>query len=69
MIKVQNEVTVYEIDGTRTTIERPRVKLLSHWNDHDLVVMEMLDGKKYTFSAKDLMAAISNAQNTNRFYA
>ena len=68
MIKVSNELVVYEVDGVSVAspIDGPRVHVRSHWNRNELVVVE-LEGKRMTLVAKDLLAAISNATNTARF--
>lgn len=63
-IKVESQVNVYEIDGKDTgpTIDRPVVRVLSHWNANHLVVLD-IDGKRYTVVASNLEAAIKNARN------
>lgn len=66
MIKVESELKVYEIEGLDVTIDGRTLKVLSHWNSHDRVVLE-IEGKKHTVVARDLLAAISNATNTARF--
>ena len=42
------------------------MKVYSHWNRSEMVVLEV-KGEKFTFSARDLKAAIDNCTNTNRF--
>lgn len=37
-----------------------------HWNSSDKIVLE-LDGKSYTFLAKDIKKAIENAQNAHNW--
>lgn len=64
MIKVKNEVGIYEIEGEEAPpIEGPTIEVLSHWNRDDLVVLKV-DEKSYTVLARDLNAAISNATHT-----
>jgi hypothetical protein len=66
MIKVSNELTVYEEDGKDTAmIDGPKIRVLSHWNDPDRVVL-VIGEKKLTVIARDLEAAITNATNTRR---
>ena len=59
-MKVQNEITVYEIDGTET--RNSNIAIESHWNWHDRVVL-IVGGKEYTVEAEDLTRAIANATN------
>ncbi|WP_368762028.1 hypothetical protein [Klebsiella pneumoniae] len=59
MIKVSNEVE------TRDDVHTTPVRVHSHWNDPDLVVLVIGDEKR-TVSASDLIAAVKNASNTNR---
>jgi hypothetical protein len=62
-MKVKNELQVYEQDGKEIKgIEYPIVKIESHWNYKDRVVVE-IDGKKVTLIADDLRRAIDNATN------
>lgn len=64
MIKVSNEVTIYEIDGTETKgIPMPTMNVHSHWNRDSLVVLEVA-GQRVTVSAADLRMAIENATRT-----
>jgi hypothetical protein len=65
MIKVANEITVYEENGTETKVPMPTLSVLSHWNRDSLVVLEIA-GQKISVSARDLQAAIANAVNTVR---
>lgn len=68
MIKVHNELDIYEFNGNKTSgDERKGIKIHSHWNYNDRVVLEMPDGNKYTLIAADLKAAIVNACNSSRF--
>ncbi len=66
VIKVTNEIRVYEIDNKETTGRlQPRIEVESHWNRPDFIKL-VLDGKSYTVVASDLTAAIRNAANTAR---
>lgn len=66
MIKVANEITVYEVNGKKTDIvPTPTMAVLSHWNQNSLVVLDVA-GTKVTVAARDLQAAIHNATNTAR---
>lgn len=66
MIKVSNEVPVYEIDGTATSgIPQPTIGVGSHWNRDNFVVLTV-DGKKITVCARDLKAAVDNSTNSVR---
>lgn len=63
MIKVRNEITVYEIDGKEQSgLAMPVLAVSSHWNRDSLVVLES-DGIRLTVSARDLLVAIANATN------
>ena len=72
MIKVSNEVTVYELCGTPTDSSRllatiiPLFTVESHWNEREKVVIT-IGGETVTVVASDLIAAIKNATNSNRF--
>lgn len=70
MIEVQNIIPVYEIDGQEVKFAdpklRPTIGVASHWNRMDLVVIKIGD-KNYTVVAGDLITAIKNATNTNRY--
>ena len=64
---MENTIKVYEVDGTDAAmIDGPTVKVHSHWNQNDMVTLEVA-GKRYTVLAKDLESAVSNATNTGRF--
>jgi hypothetical protein len=70
MIKVENYVRCYEIEGRdMTIIENPSPVLIlrSHWNLQDRVEIETPEGRKYTVLIKDVVAALTNAGNTARF--
>lgn len=59
MIKVTNEISTYDEPATQS------VRVHSHWNDSDRVVLE-LGGQKVTVLARELKAATDNATNTKR---
>lgn len=44
----------------------PSIRVHNHWSDSRMVELEV-DGKRYTVKAKDLIAAIENATNTNEW--
>jgi hypothetical protein len=69
-IKVQSQMDVYEIDGNECkglSSNRSQLKVLSHWNRPELVILQVDDNVKYTVLAKELEAAIRNAQNMSRY--
>lgn len=59
MIKVTNELPTYDDPA------KPNLRVHSHWNDPNLVVIE-IDGKNVTVVAHEATAAIENATNTRR---
>lgn len=65
MIKVSNDVTIYEADGKETTVPMPTLAVASHWNRDSLVLLAF-GGQTIAVSARDLQAAIANATNTVR---
>ena len=67
MIKVSQQVRVYEEDGKEIRLGADRfMGVESHWNRNEMVILEM--GKEcITVLAADLEAAITNATNINRF--
>jgi hypothetical protein len=44
---------------------KPSIRVHSHWNQRDRVVIEIVDFR-VTVLAADIMAAVDNATNTNR---
>ncbi len=67
MITVQNTIKLYEVDGVETRpIEPPSIRVDSHWNRNDMVVL-LVDGKSYSVVAKALIAAVNNATNTAKW--
>lgn len=66
MIKVRNEVKVYEHNGEDVALLENRfVDVVSHWNNNRQVVL-VINGERYTVLADDLICAIRNATNSNR---
>lgn len=66
VIKVSNEVTVYEVDGKEPGgLPMPTLTIASHWNRDSLVVLHV-NGQRLTVAARDLQAAVSNATNVAR---
>lgn len=67
MIKVESEIPVYEIEGKDVSINPPRpvMKISSHWNRHQMVVIRSPQDpeKSITVLAADLVAAVTNATN------
>lgn len=60
---VTNEIKIYETNGKETPIgENPILEVRSHWNNDNLVVIE-IDGKTVTVVASQLEKAIHNATN------
>lgn len=67
MINVESKLPMYEVDGEKMKLlEMPKMTVKSHWNDNDMVVIEVGE-RSYTVVKKDLAAAIENATNINRF--
>lgn len=64
-MKVTNEITVRELNGSENKEAKP-ITVKSHWNRCEFVVLEM-HGVEVTVSARELEAAIKNATNTARF--
>ena len=72
MINVRNEIKVYELHGRPvddTVLSATIIPLFfvaSHWNENSKVIIT-LGGEMVTVVASDLIAAIKNATNSNRF--
>ena len=64
-VKVETEITLYELDGEEIPLEDVSVKVSSHWNARELVVLKCGE-HEYTVSALDLGKALENAQNVRR---
>ena len=56
-VKVTCELQTYDDPA------KPNVRVHSHWNVNDRVVIEV-NGEKVTVIAKDIIAAIQNCTNT-----
>jgi hypothetical protein len=73
MIKVENQVEVYEKNGADLPglrSDRPFLKVIGHWNCNNRIILKFEDNIctcSYTVLVKDLEAAIRNASNTARF--
>lgn len=67
-ITVVNTVKAYEVDGTEPHPGGPEImiKVSSHWNRSEFVVLETPDGTRFTVAADDLQRAIANAVNRGR---
>jgi ribosomal protein L25 (general stress protein Ctc) len=64
MIKVINEIEVLELNGERLAIaKKPTIKIISHRNYKDEIVIE-IDDKKITLLAKHVEMAVRNATNS-----
>lgn len=67
MIKVKQEVQIYEEDDKDVALgERKYIEVESHWNYNERVIL-VVEGKRITVLEDDLRAAITNATNINRF--
>lgn len=63
-MKVINELKCYEVNDEKIEgLVYPILKVESHWNDTNKVVLRLLDGRTYTLIARDLIKAINNATN------
>jgi hypothetical protein len=62
-----NSLTVCEVNGkSRSELEElPRCEIRSHWNDNDLVVVQILN-QVVTLRAREIIAAVSNSTNIPR---
>ena len=72
MIGVSNSLHVYEFEGKETIVGNSHIFVIrSHWNNNDRVVIEIGEEngqiKSFTLLAKDLVAAIKNAENTAKW--
>ena len=67
MIKVVNEVEIYEIgNGVEAASGTKPLLVQSHWNLPERVILKR-GTMEITVLADDLIAAIKNATNTERF--
>jgi ABC-type bacteriocin/lantibiotic exporter with double-glycine peptidase domain len=71
MIKVVCEVEPYEMNGQefecKLKSKKPLVKVESHWNRNEFVVLKFGNNDSFTVVASDLETAIRNATNSSRF--
>ena len=66
MIKVINELTLVEKNGKEFKVgEKETIKIESHWDDSDLIVMK-IGRNSYTLKAYDVIRAIENSQNKGK---
>jgi len=62
-MKVENTMYIYESNGKENKeLDRPELKIHSHWNRNEMVTIEV-DDKKHTVVAAELQKAITNATN------
>lgn len=71
MIRVESEIDVYEVNGSEELAKEAQrdnrcMFIKSHWNQEKLVRLKLPSGE-VTVGAADLLAAVRNATNTNRF--
>ncbi len=77
MLDVMNKVQIYEIDDEDCEGEGKVLIVSNHWNDEDMVNIQMAtvnddgditkkDSAMLTVSAEDLRKALDNATNVNR---
>jgi hypothetical protein len=59
---VRSEISAYEVNGEVVPDGNVRVAVRSHRIDHDFVVLE-IDDRSVTVAARQLKAAVDNAQN------
>ena len=65
MIKVNCEVGTYN-DNLEIKKDMPKLIILSHWNRDNMVWVE-INGEKHLVVAQDLIEAIKNCTNINRY--
>lgn len=64
-----NVIEVYEVDGEEIKglkSLKPSVTVTNHWNRKEFVVI-VIDNKRVTVVANDLIKAIENAQNAHGY--
>ncbi len=71
MIKVENRLLIYELNGKETSVDNNiALDVSSHWNDNRLIILSIPSNDcivNVTVKASDLIAAINNSTNTARF--
>jgi len=67
MIKVKQTVEIYEENDVEVSIGTSKsLGVESHWNHNERVILGFGE-KRITVVGRDLITAIQNAMNTNRF--
>lgn len=66
MVEVRNIVKCYDLERQNARKEE-EIIIESHWNEPSKVVIELGNGDRITVVADDLLAAIKNATNINRY--
>lgn len=67
MIKVEQEVEIYEENGKEVPIGTKKVMgVESHWNRNEWVILRV-GSNRVAIKARDLRAATENATNVSRF--
>ena len=65
-MKVKNEIHIYRIDGTDTTVgEKLHLVITNVWNRKQFIEMKIGDGKNIVVKASDILKAISNATDND----
>jgi len=65
-MKVENQIHIFRIDGTDTTIgEKMHLKMTNVWNRKKFVEMQIGDCKKIVVKASDLLKAIINVTDND----
>lgn len=63
-MEVVNNLKCYEVNGQETEgTDYPILKIKSHWNFSDRVVIETPTGEKMTVLGQDILNAVTNARN------
>lgn len=64
MIRVHNEVRIYEIDGAEQKFFNigENLEVNAHWTEHERVLLK-IGGHEYAVMSRDLVAAVQNAVN------
>lgn len=66
MLKVRNTLKIYEYNGEKTDLPFKEMDVGSHWNQESLVHLRIND-QDVVVSASDLIYAVNNARNINRY--
>lgn len=66
MIKVTNTLKCYDLGETNSRKEE-EIIIKSHWSNSNWIIIELGNGDKITVVANDLITAVKNATNINRF--